>query len=380
MEKMVAGITSKKRLKFIDMARSIAILLMLEGHFVDDSLADIYRDPDSIVYSTWLYIRGFTAATFLTVTGLIFSYLLLKNRELGYFENIRVKKGFKRFVELIFWGIVVQFYAFHVLECIAFGILTILIIYGVYKVIRFIPLWIYFLATGVMIFGLYKVIKDHYGGHTQVEEGLIWGIIQIMKPGKQAMYLFPIIPWIGYTMFGAMIGTLIHDLKGHVHKWYFPAAFFVIGALCYFDPKTWLHGVDTIIHSITGLKSYFVYQDWLFIKLGMVIMILGGLIVIDQKLGHRIPDTSLFLKVGQNTLTIYVLHMVVLYGSLIGIGVNDFYHKAMGPWEVALGASLFIAFFVFLIKYIDKIRELLGFILKPIKKVMNRLFFIKTPY
>ena len=48
-----------------------------------------------------------------------------------------------------------------------------------------------------------------------------------------------------------------------------------------------LHGVDTIIHSITGLKSYFVYQDWLFIKLGMVIMILGGLIVIDQKLGFN---------------------------------------------------------------------------------------------
>ena len=30
--------TKPRRLRFIDMARSVAILLMLEGHFVDDSL------------------------------------------------------------------------------------------------------------------------------------------------------------------------------------------------------------------------------------------------------------------------------------------------------------------------------------------------------
>ncbi|TNE96008.1 MAG: DUF1624 domain-containing protein, partial [Bacteroidetes bacterium] len=109
MEEIAKTTTAKPRLKFIDMARSIAILLMLEGHFVDDSLAMVYRDPDSVVYSTWLYIRGFTASTFLTVTGLIFVYLLLKNRETGYFQNVRIRKGFKRFVELLFWGAVVQF-------------------------------------------------------------------------------------------------------------------------------------------------------------------------------------------------------------------------------------------------------------------------------
>ena len=113
----------KKRLKFIDMARSVAILLMLEGHFVDDSLAKVYADPDSPVFATWAYIRGFTAPVFLTVTGLIFVFLLLRNQEKFYFRNIRIRKGFKRVIELLFWGLVVQWYAFHVLECIAIGIL-----------------------------------------------------------------------------------------------------------------------------------------------------------------------------------------------------------------------------------------------------------------
>lgn len=378
MEEIAKTTTAKPRLKFIDMARSIAILLMLEGHFVDDSLAMVYRDPDSVVYSTWLYIRGFTASTFLTVTGLIFVYLLLKNRETGYFQNIRIRKGFKRFVELLFWGAVVQFYAFHVLEAIAFGILSILIIYGIYKLIRVIPLWIYFMVGGLLVFGSYRLVRDQYGGHTPIEENLIWGICQILKPGKQGVYLFPLVPWIGYTLFGAMIGALLHDLKNIVHKWYFPLFFFAIGGLLYFDPKTILHGIDQLIHGISGAKTQLVYLDWIFIKLGMVIMILGGLIVIDHRFGHLISDKSLFLKVGQNTLTIYVVHMMILYGSLTGIGLNDYFHKNLGPWEVTFGAISFIAFFVILIKYIDRIREALGFILRPIRKVMNKLFLVDT--
>lgn len=363
---------AKPRLKFIDMARSIAILLMLEGHFVDDSLALIYRDPESIVYSTWAYIRGFTAATFLTVTGLIFVYLLLKNRESGYFQNIRIRKGFKRVIELLFWGFVVQYYAFHVLECIAIGILSILIIYGIYKLIKVIPLWVYFFVAGVVIFYCYNYIRT-------LPDGMPWpewapNFVQIAFHGPGHKTIFPIVPWMGFTMFGAMIGCLLHDLHKIVHNWYFPLFFFFIGGLIYFFPKDILYGLDKLILSITDMKTQFVYIDWIFVKLGMVIMILGGLIVIDHRLGKYISDKSLFLKVGQNTLTIYVLHMMVLYGSLIGIGINDYCHKKLGPWEVTLGAVLFITFFVVLIKYIDKIRAALDFILRPIRVVLGKVF------
>ncbi|MBU3661071.1 MAG: hypothetical protein FGM14_14440 [Flavobacteriales bacterium] len=47
----------KTRLQFIDMARSIAIILMLEGHFVDTTLAMIYRRPAEIHrFSDWNFI------------------------------------------------------------------------------------------------------------------------------------------------------------------------------------------------------------------------------------------------------------------------------------------------------------------------------------
>jgi uncharacterized membrane protein len=365
------------------MARSIAILLMLEGHFVDDSLALSYRDNDNIVFFTWEYIRGFTGPIFLTITGLIFVYLLLRNRDTPFFQNIRIRKGFKRVIELIFWGSVVQWYAFHVLECIAIGIFSILIIYGLYKLIRFIPLWIYFFAAGMAVFGLYKYVEVVHGGETFVEKGILNFFKFIYNPDRKTVAWFTIFPSMGFTMFGAMIGALLHDLSKHVRKWYFASAVFISGAILYFMPRTILGGLDAILNLITDTQFPLVYADWLVLKLGMVLMVLSALMTIDNLYGNKIKETNLFLKVGQNTLTIYILHMIILYGSITTYGLNDLFNKKWGiyelpAWGVALGAVLFIAFFVLLIKYLDWIKLKLEFILKPIRLFFNRLFFVSS--
>lgn len=374
----------KVRLRFIDMARSVAILLMLEGHFVDDSLHQMYRDPDNAIYSTWLFIRSFTAPVFLTVTGLIFVYLLLKKREESFSQNLRVRKGFKRVIELLFWGYLVQFYAFHVLECIAAGILLILIIYGLYKLFRVIPLWIYFFAMGVLAFALFPFVDEMPNGMGYPENGWRW-LVDIFHDldRRKPVVLFPSAPFVGYTMFGAMIGALLHDFHSHVKKFYFPAIFTIVGAILFFYPRIVLGAVDSFVDLFAASWNYkFVQLDWLFERLGMVLMELSALMFIDKFFGDRIKGNSLFLKVGQNTLTIYILHMVILYGSIFGFGLNTLISKSHGkytltPWQVALGAALFIAIFVILIKYLDWIKEKLSFILDPIKQLFNRLFFIR---
>jgi uncharacterized membrane protein len=363
----------KVRLRFIDMARSIAILLMLEGHFVDDSLLLSVRDPENIIYSTWFYIRGFTAPVFLTVTGLIFVYLLLKNREEAYFKNIRIKKGFKRVVELFFWGYMVQYYSFHVLECIAAGILSILIIFGIYKLVKVIPLWIYFFTAGILMFSFYLYMRE-------LPKDLrwpvnAWGYIQNAFHGPNNKAIFPIVPWMGYTMFGAMFGALLHDMHKHVQKLYFSFIVLLVGVTLLFFGKELLAGIDDIINSfMPSFKYNFVALDWLYERVGMVFIILSILMVVDKYLGHRLNDNSLFLKVGQNTLTIYIIHMSILYGSFTGLGLNDLFHKNLGPIGVTIGAILFITFFVLLIKYLDIIKAKLGFILRPIKKFFDKLF------
>ena len=358
----------KTRLYFIDIARSIAILLMLEGHFVDNALMDVYRDTNNDIYNAWLFVRGFTSPIFLTITGIVFTYLLIGNNHLEYFKNNRIKKGYKRVVELLFWGYVVQVYAFHVLQCIGIGILSILILYGIYKVVKIIPLWVYFFFAGTIIFSSYIVISSWPKEYYWPESAPIF--IQNMFHGKYS--IFPILPRMGYTMYGAMIGVILYTYKSKVKEWSFILSVFLIGAFLYFFLKDLL----LILDEIFAHPIYHLYKvDWLYECLGMVLIILSILIAIEKFIGEIKPN--LFLKIGQNTLTIYILHMVLLYGSITGFGINRVIHKNLTPWQILPATICFILFFVILIYYLDEIKLKLDFILKPIKKLVNKLFYIK---
>lgn len=359
----------KSRLIFIDMARSIAILLMLEGHFVDDSLMDIYRDPNNHIYTTWLFIRGFTSPIFLTVTGIVFVYLLMGNNHLEYFKNIRVTKGFKRVIELLFWGYLLQYYAFHVLQCIGVGVLIILLLYGLYKLIKVIPLWVYFFLGGTSVFSTYI----YFG---TIPDDRYWPanapmFIQNIFHGKYS--IFPIFPRMGYTIYGAMFGALLYQYKEHVKKWFFPITVIGIGIFLFY----FLKGILDFTDRQLAIKTYHIYQlDWLYECLGMVMIVLGTLIIVEKLMGEIKPN--LFLKMGQNTLTIYILHMIILYGSITGLGLNDLFHQSLSPWEAVIAVILFLALHFFIIHYLERIKDKLSFILVPISRTMNNLFGIKS--
>lgn len=358
----------KQRLIFIDIARSIAILLMLEGHFVDDSLMLEYRDPNNLLYSTWLFIRGFTSPTFLTVTGIVFVYLLLGNSHIDYFKNNRVKKGYKRFIELLFWGYLLQYYAFHVLQCIGVGIFTILIIYGLFKVIKVITLWIYFFVFGTLIFSTYMYFgnlpKDYYWPQNYPM------FIQNMFHGKHS--IFPIFPTMGYTLYGAMFGTLLYTYKDKVKNWGFIFITLTTGILLFFFSKDILVYLDKKVLMNTNYHIYVL--DWLYECLGMVLIVLSILIIIEKLLKDIKPN--LFIKIGQNTLTIYILHMVVLYGSISGHGLNKLFHHNLTPYQLFPALIGFMTLFVIIIYFIDAIKLNLSFILVPIKKITNLPFGI----
>ncbi|MES2799117.1 MAG: heparan-alpha-glucosaminide N-acetyltransferase domain-containing protein [Bacteroidota bacterium] len=357
----------KGRLKFIDLARSIAILLMLEGHFIDLTLDDSYRDLALPAYATWLYIRGFTGAMFLSVTGIVFVYLMLNNINTSFWSNIRVKKGFKRVIELIFWGYLLQLYAFHVLQCIAFGILMILLIFGLYRKIKVIPLWIYYFIVGFALFWSYLYIVQLPFLRPWPENAPYF--VQNMFYGPLHRAVFPITPWMGFTMFGAAIGAILYQYKEKVKNWTFMLPFIAIGAFLFFTSKPMLLVLD--FHYF-GKHQLYYQLDWLFERLGMVMMVLGVLMILEKVL-KDIPQT-LFLKMGQNTLTVYIIHMVVLYGSIIGIGVNKFFNRNLDPYQAIMGAVIFITFHLILIKNIEAIKKKLEFILRPISNFWAKIY------
>lgn len=369
-EDLIAQKNTKTRLYFIDIARSVAILLMLEGHFISETLNTDLIDPSNTAYCIWKYVRGFTSPIFLTVTGIVFTYLMFGNETQSFFQNTRIRKGIKRSIELLFWGTFLQLFSFHVLHCIGTGILTIITFYGLFKLIKIIPLWVYYFSAGVLLFLSYLFFGSLGATDYWPKNAPFW--IQNMFYGNPKYSFFPITPHMGYTMFGAMIGVIFYKNKELVKSPQFILYGLTIGSILFFGSKPFL----LIFDRIPSLHHYKFYQiDWLLEKLGMVFIFLSILIAIEKYI-LDIKKPNLFLRIGQNTLSIYIIHMILLYGLFFIIGITDFYKNKINPQWIIPSAGLFILFFVVFVYYIERLRKLFGFILLPIKKFTNTLFGI----
>ncbi len=374
---IVLPLAKKPRLKFIDMARSIAILLMLEGHFIGLSLGQEYRDPDNFVYMCWNFVRGFTAPMFFTVTGVIFVYLLSAKNE-GFLSNKRVTKGFKRSGELLFWGFFLQLnfiesgktifnsifgdatldfgtwvYAFHVLQCIGVGIACLLLIYGLRQLIGFGHLHWYYLIFALAIYTFYPYLKDleriaavDHQTHYFPQNAPM--VIQNMFRGEYSV--FPIIPWVGFTLFGGMVGSIIRTYEEYVTTVWFPMIFIVFGIMANVFGYEWFQTLDHWF----GLDHYLVVNNVLICRLGQILGVLGILMYIDK---HFNINSELFLKIGQNTLPVYVVHVIILYGGIIGYGLNLFIEKQLHPWVAIAGAVTFISSFIIMVKYLEPLEQ-----------------------
>ena len=374
----------KSRLIFIDMARSFAILLMLEGHFIDLTLGAQYRspvghfeNPDFLVYDIWHLIRGYTSPMFLTMTGMVITYLFYSNNSKSYWENTRIKKGYKRILELLFWGYLLNPSSFHILQCIGFGILGLLVIYGLYKLTRVIPLWLYYMAASFFIFSLFAPLQEHIINGERVPFPLGWPEFMqnmILAPFHRSM--FPLAPNLGYTFFGAAIGVILHSKWITISKWNIPAFLFSLGIVFIFFSTDIFNFAHKLLQETTGGSLiYLVKSNWLFETLGWVLIVLSILATFEKLVTIK---ENLFIRVGQNTLSIFILHMMLLYGAVIRVGVNTFFSKSknpLNPYEAGIGAALFITLFIVMIYYIEPLtiwfNKVLDIVI-PVRKRFNK--------
>lgn len=362
--------TPSQRLYFIDIARSIAILLMLQGHFVDTTLADEFRDQNFLAYNIWSYIRQFTAAIFLTVTGIVFTYLLLNQSSGGYFQNQRIRKGIKRVLELLFWGYLLQPGAFHVLQCIAVGLFLIIVLYGFSLWTKKIPVYIYFFIVASVLFA-----SNLYFG--PMNPTFYWPknapeFVQNIFHGPNSV--FPITPYLGFTFFGAFLGSVLVGIKDKIHSWKFILTSFFIGVMFIFFSKPFY----LYLHEIPTLAPYKLYlMDWIFLKIGMVLLVLSILIALEAYWLKNLKS-NLFLKLGQNTLSIFIIHMFILYGPGIHYSVKKYFNHEINAIWIAPSALGFVLFFVLYVYILDKYKPHFQKYLNPIKSRTNWLFGIKN--
>jgi uncharacterized membrane protein len=331
------------RIIFIDLMRALAVLMMVEGHTVDTLLSESYRSYDSSIYNFWNFVRGLTAPIFLFSAGTVFAYLFHLNK-LPFSENPRVKKGIKRFLILFGLGYLMKWptpYLFYfgdvtlaqwqilfsvdVLQLIALGLIFIMGLSYLAEKFKIRPSLI-FSTTAFIVFSLYPLFIK-----------IDW---KVFLPTPVAGYfyqgtgsLFPLVPWIGYVLCGAMLGIYLANNPNVFKTTKFSFNLFVL-ALSFLAIALVGDRIEMFLYNESAFWT--TSPNLVFFRLGIVLLLNSVISFLAIRI-ENIPP--LLIQVGRNSLPIYVVHLVILYGSPWSLGLYNFLAKGLDIWTT-IGATI----------------------------------------
>ncbi|ATA87509.1 heparan-alpha-glucosaminide N-acetyltransferase domain-containing protein [Capnocytophaga gingivalis] len=332
------------RLIFIDIIRAFAICMMLEGHFIDGLLAPEYRDENNLIFSTWLYIRGMTAPVFFTVSGFIFTYLLIReqNPEKMGWNHVRVQKGVRRGISLVFIAYLLRANIFNlfsdmtdmnvrkvdVLHCIGFSLLFLIAFYlASYKRKSHYLLPVFLLMITFVLF-FFEPIYSH----------LTYEYLPIFLANyftKVNGSVFTLFPWFGYASLGGFMGYMFYKYREHPHLYRNAILLYIVLGIFFLTFPYWAGEIGKETHYYT--LELIAGGDYLIKRIGNVLLFFALFMLL-----RKVITSTLLQKIGQNTLTIYVVHYIILYGSFTGLGLYRFFHDKLNPYEAVIGAVLFV--------------------------------------
>jgi uncharacterized membrane protein len=352
--------SKKNRIIFIDLMRAFAVLQMVQGHTVDLLLANDYRTMDSPFFAVWFFMRGMTAPIFLFISGTVFTYLFRLHDE-PFNSNPRVKKGFKRFLLLLAIGYGLRyptativdfsevtkeqwttFYSVDVLQLIGFGLLFVIILAWIGEKLK-IHDYIIFGAAGTFFFFIFPWF-----------ESVKWvQYLPVPLAGylyKETGSLFPLFPWGGFVIFGAVLGSYLAKNPNIFKTVRFSINLAISGAVIMILSAIY----EVIDAAIQGAAyNYEVSVSLFMFRLGFVLM-LNALVSYISLSIHTIP--KFLILVGRNTLLIYIVHLMILYGSAWNPGLALLFEKRLGVGNTVLTAVLMLLTMTVMVLLINKFK------------------------
>jgi uncharacterized membrane protein len=350
----------QRRIIFLDLMRAFAVLMMVQGHTIDTFLGDQFRSYDSWVYNVWFTIRGFTAPIFMFTSGVTFTYLL--RRFPGPFhENSRVRKGLYRFIILILIGYLLRyptprifdfsevshdqwltFFTVDSLHLIGISILFIICLAYIADKYSLSDFVIFSCGTLFFFGAFFFTYNINWANHIPIP------FAAYLYQGTGSY--FPIFPWSGYVICGALLGSYLAKNPESVKQKKFIYGLFTIGLI--------LTGLFVFLKEVE--QHYYGHKEFwsdntalFFLRVGVVVMLNSVMCFIAFKV-KSIPET--IKQVGSHTLLVYAVHATILYGSAWIPGIYFFYGKTLNIPLSILAAVLMISLMIGMVSIIEKIK------------------------
>lgn len=312
------------RIVAIDLARALAVVMMVQGHCLDALLAPAYATGTG--FAAWLWIRGLSSVVFATLAGYVFAVVssrhwqehasfapparrrvgrMLSFLVLGYALHFPVR-GLADFVGLSEdrWRAFLQA---DVLQMIAVSLLALVLLVVVTRERR------RFAAVALTLGIVTALVTPLMRLHDWGTSAPAWLAAYFYESGGSN---FPLFPWSGFVLLGAGLGALSVDWQRR-GRLYVAQQLARIGMGLLALTLVW-----QLLPARLARPSLIPEDntDFVFLRLGIVLLLLAGLTLATGYV-TRLPRA--ITAVGNHSLLIYFAHLVLVYGSIWGPGLRD---------------------------------------------------------
>jgi uncharacterized membrane protein len=320
---------------------------MIQGHTLSVLLAPAYQT--GAAFNFWLFLRGLTSCMFLLLSGCAFAVATSRHWEAHVRWSPRLARRLARFGFFVLLGYAMHFPAGRIshLKFVtaegwrAFEAVDILQCVGISLI------GLQLLAVAARTRRRFMLAAAALSAATVAVTPLAWGIdwtAVVSRPiaayvSDAAGSLFPLLPWAGFMLLGAAVGMSYERWASGQ-----PARFANRGLL----PS----GLGLLLVGVSAhLAIVFLYGDrpltqsspvFFLIRAGSVLLLLGGFAHVSERI-RSLPASLTALS--QESLLIYFVHVIVLYGSVWNVGLRQVVGSRLGPgptmaWILVLLVSM----------------------------------------
>jgi len=355
---------SSRRVIYIDLLRFCAIFLMVHGHTVDVVLSQEYRHPTYIGFNTWLFFRGLTAPLFLFASGFIYGVRFRRTDSPEKFHKIKIKT-IRRALLLILIGYLMKsptpiiiswegvtyqmlqlFYAIDILQLIGASLLIFLLMEIIARKKQ------YDAARYLIALTIFFLLANPVSKLIDWEETLPLQLSSWFS--QRTGSLFPLFPWGAYLFLGGAVG-IYFQRKGYLNDMLRLTQIQLKIGIIFILNAFLLNSLELAFFE---KSTFWTTSPGLFYARFGAVLIFGSLFSVLSLYIKRIP--KFLYNASKNSLWIYVVHVMLLYGSSWNRGVKDFIGYSLNVWQTVL----FVLFMIGLMILFSEALIRLNFALK----------------
>ncbi len=317
---------TKQRYLFIDLLRFLAVVFMIQGHTFD-ALLDFDLRSHTLFY-VHDFFHGFIAPMFLFASGVAFGISTFKKWEEHKEWTGHTRRRYGKFFGLILIGYALHLPYFSLTKILSEGTPSDFAVWLQVDALHCIAVTMLFLQTAVLLLKderRFVIFAAGAAGVIIILSPIVWSIdltetlplwlVSYINVGNNSW--FPIFPWSAYILCGVVFASIFLNAKEHRQAVELMQKAVTVGLLMMI--------VSFIVLNIP-FNLYPPHDVWkvnpliIAARLGFVLLVTSGVFFAEHsvKITSKIPQIM-----GRESLFIYVIHLIILYGSVMNKGLQQ---------------------------------------------------------